>query len=108
MTDFVNTIDLYGDEIAAEKIIGRTIEEYNDDIIASIGSYAFYRCKALTSVNLPNVTSIEQYTFNGCKALTSIDLPMSIQAIDSGAFAGTAITSFKMPNSVQTIGTTLI
>ena len=43
------------------------------DSVTSIGSYAFYNCKSLTSFTIPDsVTSIGNFAFNGCTGLTSI------------------------------------
>lgn len=36
---------------------------------------AFINCTSLTSVNIPNVTSIGAYAFHNCSSLVSIDLP---------------------------------
>ena len=53
----------------------------------SIGEYAFYYCKSLTSVTIPNsVTSIGDNAFRGCSGLTSIEIPNSVTSIGSSAF----------------------
>lgn len=126
MTDFVNTIDLYGDDVVAGKIVDGTIEEFNDDIIASIGEYAFYDSSTLASVNLPNVTSIGKYAFYSCKALTRVGIPnvtsivdytfqncstlasvdlTNVKSISTYAFLGCkALASVNLPN-VTSMGT---
>ena len=75
MSDFVNTIDLLGDDVVAASIISGTITEFNDDVITSIGERAFYTRKQLKTVNLPNVTTVGgDGSFGYCTALTCVDL----------------------------------
>jgi hypothetical protein len=74
MAKFQNTIDLLGDEVVAASIIDRTITEFRDDVLTSIGSKAFYACSALTSVDLSNVTSIPNGAFGTCSKLNVIIL----------------------------------
>ena len=41
--------------------------------VSSIGNYAFYYCRSLTSIDIPNsVTNFGDYAFEGCSGLTSI------------------------------------
>ena len=54
-----------------------------------IGSFAFYGCSGLKSLNLPaGITRISDYAFYGCSGLTSITLHTGITSIGSYAFRG--------------------
>ena len=74
--------------------------------VTSIGSYVFYDCYSLTSIDIPNsVTSIGDNAFRNCISLTSIDIPNSVTSIGSWAFNYcTHLTSINIPNSVTSIG----
>ncbi len=72
-------------------------------IVTSIGNLAFFNCKGLTSVTIPNsVTSIGSGGFANC-GLTSITIPNSVTSIGRGAFADCGLTSITIPNSVTSI-----
>ena len=73
--------------------------------VTSIGCFAFYECKEVKSIKLPNtVTSIEQQAFEYCENLTSINLPPSIKKIEMGVFSGCqSLTSIIIPEGVTTI-----
>lgn len=99
MADFVNTIDLLGDEVVAKSLIDRTITEFHDDVVTKVGNYAFYNCSKLTSVNFPLVTSVGSSAFYGCSALTSVDLP-NVTAIETDVFNNCrSLTSVNIPNA---------
>ena len=74
--------------------------------VTSIGKSAFFHCKNLTSVTIPDsVTSISDYAFLDCYGLTSITLSDSVTSIDEGAFASCCnLTSVNIPDSVTSIG----
>ena len=58
--------------------------------ITSIGSHAFYDCRDLTSITIPNsVTTIGYDAFRSCGCLTSVTIPNSVTTIGSYAFYGT-------------------
>ena len=74
--------------------------------VTSIGEEAFYDCKDLTAVSIPNsVTSIGESSFWGCSSLISITIPDSVTSIGVQAFYNCYnLTSITIPNSVTTIG----
>lgn len=67
---------------------------------------AFYGCKTLTSITLPEgVTDIGDLAFWYCEALTSMDIPDSVTRIGASAFAYcTALASIDIPDGVTSIG----
>ena len=69
---------------AAELVIPDTINGYP---VTSIGEDAFYNCRKLTSVTIPDsVTSIGNDAFYYCSSLTSITIPDSVTSIGEDAF----------------------
>ena len=86
MMDYPNFPDVpwYDDR---EKIVTAVIEPG----VTNICSFAFFGCKNLTSVTIPEgVTSIGSYAFNACN-LTSMEIPASVTAIgtlDDSALGG--------------------
>lgn len=86
MTDYPNFPDVpwYDDR---EKIVTAVIEPG----VTNICRFAFFGCKNLTSVTIPEgVTSIGSYAFNACN-LTSMEIPASVTAIgtlDDSALGG--------------------
>ena len=74
--------------------------------VTSIGDYAFYWCKGLTSIIIPNsVTSIGNQAFSRCSGLTSVTIGNSVTSIGDWAFYGcSGLTSIEIPNCVTSIG----
>lgn len=87
---------------------------YNPDIkaviieegVTSIGSYAFYQCSSLTSVEIPaSVTSIGDHAFYYCSNLAALEIPESITSIEAWTFYYCShLTEIKLPASVTAIG----
>lgn len=67
-------------------LLKRTITEYANENLTAVGDYAFERCTALTSVDIPNVTSIGAHGFWYCKELRSVRLPATPPTIESSTF----------------------
>ena len=74
--------------------------------VTKIGNFAFSRCRALTSIMIPNsVSSIEPYAFSDCSKLTEINIPNGVTDIDLNTFMGCrSLENITIPNSVTHIG----
>ena len=82
-----------------------------DGSVTIIDENAFYGCRALTSITVPEgVTSIGDNAFGACRDTTSITLPNSITSIGQNSFAGTAYydNESNWENGVLYIGNYLI
>lgn len=95
MSEFINTSTAIGDDALVDSIIMRTVTEYREDRIATIGKYAFYGCTALVLVDVPNVTSIAENSLYGCSALTALILRGGTvcSLSNTNALTGSAIAS---------------
>lgn len=74
-------------ETASNKLIAGCSATVIPNSVTTIGDYAFYFCKGLTSINIPNgVTAIGYYAFGYCYNLTTVIIPSSVTAIGDFAF----------------------
>lgn len=80
MADFINTIDVLGDDAVIDSIIDRTITEFKDNTITLVGNQAFGYCTALETVDLPNVQYLYNQAFLNCTSLKSVNLPELLSA----------------------------
>lgn len=63
---------------------------YHGCPVVSISNRAFYKCRTMTSVTIPDtVTTIGRYAFGECSSLSTVTLPEKISAIEGHAFTGT-------------------
>ena len=87
------------DKYAGDIVIPSSITvNKNEYTVTKIGQDAFYDCKSVTSISLPNsITSklevIEGRAFGNCEGLTSIKIPDSVTEI--GQFAFLQCTNLK-------------
>ena len=74
-----------------------------DGSIKSIGRYAFYGCKSLESITIPEgVTEIGYYAFCSCISLREVKLPESLVMINDAAFAYCiALTEITLPENLK-------
>ena len=74
MSEFINTIDLLGDDVVLGSLIDGTITEFKDNTLTSIRKYGFNKCLLLKTVVLTNVINTENYVFSECTSLETVDL----------------------------------
>ena len=67
---------------------GPNIKQINiQEGVTSIGNYAFYDCRNLTSIEIPNsITYIGDYAFHGCTSLASVTIPESVTSMGRYVF----------------------
>lgn len=101
--DMDNNTTAYSGDV----IIPSTVT-YNGKIykVTAIGCKAFYQCRDMTSVSIPNsVTSIGESAFEGCSGLSSVEIPNGVTSIGAYAFRYCSrMKNVTIPNSVVKIG----
>ena len=68
-----------------------------------IDNYAFYGCKNLRNVTLPNTLLIIEKAAFRCTQITDIEIPDSVGVIRSNAFARTKLRNIKIGRGINTI-----
>lgn len=97
MSEFINTIDVLGDDAVIDSIIQRDITEFADNTVQTFGDCSFYGCTELTSVDAPACTEVRSNAFNKCTALTKINLP-ALTTVYAAAFGiCTSLESVELP-----------
>ena len=93
-------------ETATNKLMVGCQSSIIPNSVTSIGNYAFYYLKGITSITIPNsVTSIGDDAFLYCSGLTSIEIPNSVTSIGNQAFYEcSGLTSIVIGNGVTSIG----
>ena len=79
---------------------------YNSLPVKEIGDSAFYYCRSLTGVTIPNsIITIGDSAFEDCYNLTDVTIPNSVTTIGNSAFYNcSGLTEIIIPDSVTTIG----
>lgn len=75
------------------------------DTVDTVGAYAFYYCKNVTEIILPEgVTELKNGAFSNCSALTSISLPNSLQTVGGGVFSSSLNLSYHLHDNAKYLG----
>lgn len=105
----------FANKSCIKKLTFASLEEYKgtdsfdaDEFEYSIGMAAFIECPNLQSVTLPSyVTSLEEMAFYRCEAMTTLNIAgdIKISEIKYATFMNcTALTSVSIPKTVLTVG----
>lgn len=94
-----------GDHTVEDGLVTRMISgAYENSRVTSIGSYAFYKCIALTTASFPNVTDIGNSAFYSCSLLPTVNFP-KVTSIGTAAFqyCRSLTTAIFLASSVATM-----
>ena len=74
--------------------------------VTSIGQFAFYCCRSLTSVSLPTtLTELGDYAFWNCISLPSVTIPTGVTYLGYRAFMDCkALKTVSAPNTIRKMG----
>ena len=105
-----NVVTPYKTDVFGANIVSNTYENGQgvitfDSAVTSVGNYAFYKCRNLTSVTIPNgVTLIGNNAFDEC-SISSIIIPDGVESIGTDAFIYCHnLTEVHIPQNVITLG----
>lgn len=73
------------DTTTEDALLLRSLTEYSNDRVTSVGAYAFMYCNLLRTVNLPLVTSVGNYAFMNCTSMKTINIS-NLESIGTYAF----------------------
>lgn len=68
--------------------------------VTKVNDNAFYNCRGLSDINIPNVTEIGDIAFQNCSKLESIQL-QNVKKLGGGAFAGSGLREVELPQVSQ-------
>lgn len=97
----------YTRDLPSEVIILPKITKGNKEyILTSIGKNAFFNCKNISSVTIPeSVTAIGEWSFCQCTSLTSVIIPDGVAKIGDYSFLDcSSLTSVIMKEGILEIG----
>jgi hypothetical protein len=74
------------------------------DGIRKVGSWAFYNCRSLRSINLRSVLEIGDAAFHGCNSLGRIDLRSAVEIGEAAFQTCENLVDVKFGDKLETIG----
>lgn len=100
----INALPTTGAGENEDAMVAKTLGNYFNDRVETVGSYAFACCNTLSSVNFPIVKMINEHAFYNCSSLATISFP-SAKIIGSNAFYGCSnLTTIDFPMTSQIAG----
>lgn len=76
MSEFVNTVDLVGDDALTDSILDKSITEIMDNFTTKINNIGFNDCVGLKKAHLLSVKEVGVSLFNGCTSLEEVEMPL--------------------------------
>ena len=92
-----------GDTDTEDALITRTLTEYTNDRVASVGACAFYSNSNIASVSFPNVKTIGNEAFRSCSKLINMNFPEAT-TIGQHSFRGNTVMTEAVFPKVTSLG----
>lgn len=86
-----------GDTTIEDGLLTRTLTEYSNSRVTSLGAYALCSCKSMTSISFPNVTTIGDSSFRSMTALTAVNMPKLVTFGANCFYGCTKLTEVEAP-----------
>lgn len=104
MADFINTIAVLGDDAVIDSIIEKTITEFKDDTVSTVGFAAFAGCANLAEVCLPNVEAVGDtaFRYTGISEVTDRNFPKLKTITGNYAFGSCANLVYLQSSTWET------
>ena len=83
-------------DIKTKEIIYKTVTEYDNSSIKSVGNFAFYGCYNLSSVNISKCTTIGNNAFAYCSKLTTANFPVCTSIGNNAFYSCSKLTSLTL------------
>lgn len=101
--DFINTLDKIGDAALVDGVINKTLEEFYDDVVTTIGYGVFATNRKLKVVNCPNARIVDPTAFSQASALEAVSLP-KVENINDYAFQFTDSLRYLSFPALKSLG----
>ena len=94
-----NNYTPYSGNIVIPSVVSLNNKAYT---ITGIGDWAFYDCRSLTEITIPNgITVLNNYVLADCTGLTTVNLPSTMTTVCGYAMKGcTGLKSLSLPSSI--------
>lgn len=102
MSEFVNTVDLIGDDALTDSIISGTLTELRDDRVRTIRELAFGINASLVTIDCPNATSIGYGSFSSCATLKTANFPSVTSVAENAFHSCTSLSDVNMSSLKKT------
>ena len=104
--NYVNTIDVFGDDVLTDALITREFPEefsgdFIDDKIIKVGAYSLYGCNDVVNAYLPLVTIVQASGFAYSMNLLSVDLPECTEVAQSALQHCEKLLEVNMPKLIR-------
>lgn len=99
----VNVAASGGDTDTEDALITRTLTEYVNSRVTSVGAYAFYSDSNIVSVSFPNAVTIGNEAFRSCSKLVNMNFPEAT-TIGQHGFRGNKVMTEAVFPKVTSLG----